>query len=289
MKKWFLSLIILFTTLTGSYAQYSGLYNYDKKYEDDPYDDLTFFSIGLNYLSDNVYHGRRDSVTLPYINPYIGYHLHCGIYGKATVSYAPTRKNGHFDLLTLELGYDRNFGTSVLAGVYSEKYFYYKRSPGIRAAIKESGSIYCQYKNDLVEPQVSFTINHGNAMDIVAGTTFDHDFHIKDNQLNIIPAITVNVGSQNYYNQYFIDRAFQKDHIVIPYQVVNNAGGIKALDLEFSAKTTYRTGGWFFTVIPLYSIPLSAAKITLPNRVVQEILKNTFSIELDVCYRQERK
>ena len=289
MKKGFLSLLITLICTATSFGQYSGLYYLDNKYEDDPFDELTYFSGGINYLTNNVYHGRRDSLVLPYINPDIGYHLHNGIYGKATISYAPTRKTGHFDLLTLELGYDRSFGTNVLAGIYAEKYFRYRYSPSIRAAITESGGIYCQYKNDLIEPQLSFVLNHSNTMDFVVGATFDHDFRLAQNTLNIIPALTVNVGTQNYYEQYFVNRVLHKENLILQNQVVENSGNIHALDLEFSAKTTYYTGAWFFTLIPTYAVPLTAAKVTLPNSVVHEKLTNTFFLELDVCHRKERK
>ena len=289
MKKWFLSLLITLALTPGSYGQTSGLYYLDEYYSDDPFDELTYFSAGLNTLTNNVYLGRKDSARLPYINPYIGYNLHNGMYGKATVSYAPTRINGHFDLLTVELGYDRTFGHNVLAGIYAEKYFYYSNSPSIRYAIKEGGGIYCLYKNDLIEPQFNFNLNHSTVMDFVIGAAFDHNFRLADNTFNIIPTIAINAGSQNYYNEYFTNRALKKDNIVITNQVVENAGSIKALDIEFSVKTTYRTKGWFFTFKPTYAIPLGAGKVILPGKTVTQKLTGTTFLELDICYRHERK
>ena len=80
--------------------------------DDDPYDSKSYFMFGFNYLSNNVYLGRKDTVTIPYYTPYISYHNKNGIYVKGLVSYT-TAKGGAIDLTTIEA----RDGTIVLATI----------------------------------------------------------------------------------------------------------------------------------------------------------------------------
>src|SRR5579883_1873354 len=88
----------------------------------------SYFSAGVNYVSNNVYLGRKDSVTIPYISPYVEYHNKTGIYGNLMASYLPVSINGRspdFDLLTLEGGYMHDFFDDHLSGIlYFDKYWY---------------------------------------------------------------------------------------------------------------------------------------------------------------------
>ena len=291
MKRWFLALLLICSAIPGLHAQGGGLYYQKHEYEEDPYDELTYLQTGVNYLSDNVYLGRKDSAKLPYISPYVGYHLHSGLYFKGTVSYNPAKKTGHFDLATIEAGYDRTFGTedNILAGGYINKNFYYKNSKGIKAAIKESGGIYCERKDGIIEPQISIDVNYGKRADYVAGLMLDHHFRLADSKLDVIPAFTFYAGSEYFYEQYIINRLKKFDKTLVIDRALDNPGSIKPLDVDLNCKVAYRTGGWLFTMIPTYAIPMGAATIHLPNRVIQEKLTNSFYLELDVCYRAERK
>ncbi len=274
--------------IASGYGQ-DGLYYKGKEYDEDPFDELTYFSSGINYLSNNVYLGRHDSAALPYISPFIGYQLHNGLYGKAIVSYAPTKKAGHFDLLTLELGYDRSFGKRILTGVSAERYFYYKNSPGVRASIKTNVSLYCTYKSEKVEPTVIFAVNRAKSNDYVMGLVLGHNFRFASSRLIAYPAVAFYAGSQHYYDDYLLAQLTKKNKAFTTREIVSNAGQNKPLVFEFSAKVTYRTESWLFTLLPTYAAPMSAATIKLPNKVVTEKLSSSFFLSLEACYRHERK
>ena len=289
MKKWLL-LLLSITSFACSYGQREGgLYHLNKEYNEDPFDDYSYSFFGANYLSNNVYLGRHDSATLPYYTPYVGYQMHNGFYGKASASYSPIKKFGRFDVFALELGYDRSFGKRILTGVSVEKYFYYKKSPGIKAAIKDNISLYCLYKNGKIEPQVMFAINQGKTNDYVVGLSIDHNIRLRDNTLNIYPTAAFYYGSQHYFDDYYLNKLNRRDNSNITREVVNGAGEYKPLNIEFNARTTFRTPAWLFTLIPTYSLPMSAATISLPNKVITERLKSSFYVSLDICYRHERK
>ncbi len=291
MLKRFLYLLAAFLLImVGSVsAQRESLNYFQREPEEDPYDELTFLSTGVNYLSNNVYLGRKDTAKLPYFTPFLGYQLFNGIYIKASFSYAPTHKTGHFDLLTLQAGYDRNFGKKITAGVSVDKYFYYKNSPGIRSALKQSEDIYLFFKNKVLEPQLELTLNQGKSDDFVLGASLDHNFRFRNNTLNLIPAMTLNLGSTNFYNDYFITRQKKKDRLFNQSIVVKEAGAVKPLDVELSAKTTLRKNEWLFTLTPVVTFPLSPATVIIANKQRKENLVTSYYLELDISYRHERK
>ncbi len=287
MKKWGISFLVIILTAFTGYAQ-SGLYDLDKDFEnEDPMDDVTHLDLGVNSVTNNVYLGRKDGSKVPYLTAYISYYNRRGFYFDAAESYAFTKKTGHFDLSTLSAGYDHSFGTNVLAGVHAQKYIYYKNSPAVRSAITENAGVYCQFRNDLIEPTLAFDINNGINQDIVIKATLDHRFQLADKKLNIYPAFSFFLGTLHFYDQYFINRTLKNDNIVIS-NAIETPGKIKPVDLEFSAKTVLYAGKWMFTIIPTYAIPLGAGKVTLPSGSYNEKLKNTFFIELDACFRRPR-
>ena len=49
----------------------------------------SYFSSGTNYQTDNVYLGRKDSATIPYLSPRLGYYYKSGLFAelKGNVEY----------------------------------------------------------------------------------------------------------------------------------------------------------------------------------------------------------
>ncbi len=254
--------------------------------DDDPYEKKNYFMVGFNYLSDNVYLGRKDSVPLPFYSPYIGYHWQSGIFTKATASYASDKGNNHFDLLTLEAGYEHNFTKNINGGVNLNRYFYNKNSHSIRSNAVGDASINGQFTNDYIEPTLTFDFNFNKkSTDYVTEIALDHSFSLKNGTINIIPTFTMFLGTQNYYDEYFVSRLTKADKRTKVKKVVADAQKFTPLDYEINTKITYRVKKWLFTVTPTYALPVSPAIITLPKRTVQEKLTNSFFLEIDICYR----
>ena len=277
----FVAIFVLFSQTT--FAQRVTGANTDDDDNDDPYETLSYFMSGLNYLSNNVYLGRKDTLVIPYISPYIGYHYKSGLYAKAMVSYDPGK--GRIDLLTLEAGYDHSFGDHFNGGLNLDKLYYNKNTTSIRANTNGSAGLYGQYANDWLEPQVDFNADFNKKTDYVLALHLDHNFKIAGNTLNIIPTVTMNAGTQHYLDEYFINRLTKRDKTLKLKKVLGDASKFKALDYEFSTKVTYRVNKWLFTLIPTYVIPVNASTIIFPKTTFQEKLSNTFFVELDVCHR----
>jgi len=288
MKIWILYFAVLLMFSECAFSQ-SNKTTKATEDEDDPFEHKSYFMYGLNYVSDNVYLGRKDSVTLPYISPYIGYHFSNGIYGKAIASDAPTK--GYIDLITLEAGWDHNLGDHFNLGVCGDKFYYNKNSTNIRSAAKGGLGATGQFTNDWIEPQLTWDFNFNKAStDYLLGLELDHDFDLKKHKFHIVPAVSLNYGTRHFYDDYFINRFLKKDKTLAAYNVVADANEFVPLDYEIKIKFTYRVTKWLFTLTPTYSIPTSPATITLPgknkNKTTEtEKLSNSFFVELDICHR----
>ena len=251
---------------------------------EDPYETKNYFMVGATYLSDNVYLGRKDSNVVSYISPYLGYHFKNGLYAKAIASWVPGRK--HLDEFTIEAGYEHSFGDHINAGVAVDKYFYNKNASSVRSSSSGGLSLYGQYSNDWVEPQLNIDLNaNKKSIDYVTGLGLDHNFSLLDNTLNITPTVVMNLGTQNYYDEYFNSKLGKADKTFKTRKVVSDANKFKPLDYEFSVKIAYRVAKWLFTLTPTYALPVNPATVVLPKRTVQEKLTNTFYLELDICHR----
>lgn len=251
----------------------------------DPYDELGYFMYGFNYLSNNVYLGRKDTSVIPYYSPYIGYHLKDGLYAKGMLSF--TSADGfHQDLATLEAGYDHSFNDHFNGGLNIDKFFYNKNSISIRANTTASGGINGQYTNNVIEPTASFDVNiNRRSTDYVAALALDHDFLLAQRKLHIIPTVLINAGTQHYLDEYYVNRINKKEKTKLT-KVLQNAQRFVPLDYELNVKTTYMTPKWLFTFIPTYAIPVSPATLMLPGgHIVTEKLSNSFYVELDICHR----
>jgi hypothetical protein len=252
---------------------------------DDPYEHKSYFMCGVNYLSDNVYLGRRDTAMISYLSPYLGYHDKSGIYTSAMASYGPFSKQSHVDLLTLEAGYDHSFGDHFNGGFNVDKFFYNKQTVSIRGNTKAGVGIFGQYTNDWIEPQANFDLNFGKKTDYVFGLALDHDFNIGKTGLELIPTVMANAATSHFYDEYLVTRQLKKNKNLKITKAIANAAKFKLMDVEFSTKINYRVSKWLFTCIPTYVLPLNPAAITLPQQTITEQLYNSFCLEVDIRHR----
>ena len=286
MNKWLASLLLM-CSIASSYGQ-EGLYYLDKEYNEDRFDELTYYYCGASGITNNAYQGRRDTTSLPFMSAFVGFQMSLGFYIKATASYAPVRF-GRFDLFTGEVGYDRTFGKHLLAGASYEKYYYNGNSLNVKAGYESNFTVYCLYKNELIEPQLTLIMNQGKASDNITQFSVDHNFRLRDNTLNIYPTLSFSYGSRNFYDQYYVRRLQKKDGRFTGSSVVKGAGNSAPLNIELSARTTFRTRDWLFTLIPAYAIPLTNEVIVMPGKTITEKIRTCFFISLEACYRHERK
>ncbi len=278
MKRLIYFIVTLFLLIPNAKAQ--------KVESGDEYEDKAHVMFGINYLSDNVYLGRKDTIPLPYVSPYLGYQFKSGIYLKAITSFA-SRPTTHLDLLTLTAGYMHVFDNGIIIGADADKYFYNKNTVSVRANILSCEEAFLMYSNNYIEPMFIAQINQikNNNADFVIGAAIDHNFSAAENKLQITPTLTLYTGTQHYYEQYKQDVVNKKGKTVVKKKLVDNSDQFSALDYEMSVPFEYTIHHWAMKLIPAYIIPLNPSTVTVNNIVKPEKISNTFLVELDICLR----
>ena len=252
----------------------------------------SYFLLGINYINDNVYLGRKDSTAINYYTPTVAYYHKSGFYAQFSMGYLLNSFESRVDLFTFEAGYE--FIKGNYDGAFSAtKFFYNSQSTNVNAEIKSSLSYSNGYDFGFIRPSLEGTLNLGSKADIAVGFGTEHSFDAFDEALEIIPKILVNAGTQNFYNDYYrkrrytIKRKGQKPTPGVAAIVgeVVDPNKFKVLDYEASMELNYTVGKWTFNFLPTYAIPVNPSTIniaaTLQNgtvikRTKTEELSNTF-------------
>src|ERR1700693_5557676 len=114
--------LLLFATFLVAVLLFSNQLTFAQK--DSATKKKSYFKAGLDYLSNAVYSGRKDSAVVSYIKPSIGYANKSGFSLGAEMSVlANSPAAGRVDEVALEAGYNYDKG-NFDAGAHASKYFY---------------------------------------------------------------------------------------------------------------------------------------------------------------------
>jgi len=261
----------------------------------------SYLSIGLSYLNDNVYLGRKDSAKIPYITPDIAYYFKSGFYIEGSLSYVNSSSQNRIDAVTFSGGY------AFTAGNYSgdataSKFFYSSQSTSVKSEVKSSLAYYNSYNFGFITPTVTATLNFGTKTDIAGQFGLEHSFSALKDKLVITPTLAANASTQNYYSNYYKKRKYtikRKGKAPVPgianvSGIVENASTFKLLDYEISLPLEYETGKFTFSFTPVYAIPVhpSVVQITTvkengnsTTRTATEKIANTFFGTIGLVYK----
>jgi hypothetical protein len=229
---------------------------------------ISYWQASVNYLSDNVYMGRRDSVKIPYITTLLGYYDKSGFFASASLSYLPSSANSRIDLVTLEGGY--SFILNNLDGQLSvSKYFFNRQSTNIRSEIKAGVAGEAAYDLGIIKPTIQTMLSFGIATDFALGLGFEHSFYALEDDLDITPGFVVNGSTQNYYEAYYNLRRYngkrkRKTTGISYYDIsadVSGASKFQLLDYELSVPINYTIHKFTLNFSPTLTIPLNPAHI----------------------------
>jgi hypothetical protein len=241
------------------------------------------FKIGVNYLSNNVFMGRADTIRTPTILPEMKYIFKNGIYLAATANYIPNRVTNKLDGGSAVFGYDFDITDDFTGGASFTKLFYTANSTQIGSAINSTVNANLSYNiADVITPIVSVDYNFLKQdfdHDIFVNAGISHDFAIDgifgDKDLLIIsPSANLNSGTQNFYDAYFILKKYKltkkalaleqaAESLIIKRE--DQLSKFKLLDYELSAPVEYKTGVLILSFTPTYAI----AENKLPSRVTK--------------------
>src|SRR5258708_5447517 len=158
----------------------------------------SYWKTGINFLSDNVYLGRKDSATSPYISPSLGYYHKSGFYFNSSFSYIPVSGETRIDLVTLEGGYSYT-KKKFSAEISVSKEFYSDQSYNVNSEVKGRMDSYLSYDLSFIETSLQTGVNFASDPDFGIGLGLAHSFSAAKDKLEIAPAFVANLATQNYY------------------------------------------------------------------------------------------
>ena len=241
------------------------------------------FKLGVNYLSNNVFMGRADTVTTAIVLPELKYTFKNGIFVSAGANYIPNRVNNKLDGGSLAGGYDFDITDNFAGGISFTKLFYNSTSTEIGSSISSVISANLNYDiASIITPTLSVDYNiikQGFGNDVFINAGLSHDFAVegifgKKDLFIISPTVTMNAGTQNFYDAYFV---LKKYKLTAKAQALATAAQkliakrkeqlsqFEMLNYEFSAPVEYKIGVLIFSFIPTYAV----AENKLPPRITK--------------------
>jgi len=266
-------------------------------------------SIGLKYLSNNVYLGRIDSANIMYLVPSIGYYHKSGLHVSASVSYQLDAGLNKIDAIALEGGYDFKIGEKFSGGLSVEKYFFDMNSISFNSVNDFGVGTNAAYDFNIVTLNASAGLAFNDKTDIITEIGLTKSFEF--DKFAIEPTLKLFAGTQNYYNAYLVagkshltgnkghgkksaakgnSSAMSKATTITTastaasYSVVE-ASQFKIVDYELSIPVSYTLHNLKFDMAATYAIPVNAATIlSSTGALTKEALSNHFILQLGVTY-----
>lgn len=293
MKKvMFGSLALLCLTSYGGLAQ-------DRRKADSlehkSYYNESFFRAGLQYNSDWVYTGRKDSLAAPYITPSIGYYDRSGFFIKGFLSYLTASSQQRVDVYGATAGYvwikkDLYIGGSGTAWLFNDSSYAVQSSAG--------GNInaYVGYDFGIVDLSLDATTLFSQSTDFLLGLELSRFFYAANDRLKISPTAYATWGTQYYYSEYYSTR---RTGTGAGHGAGQGGGGgttqttvtvgetskFQLLAYEFSLPVSYTVKAFRFSFTPSYVIPQNPSTITIDQTTYPEVLENTFYWSAGLSYK----
>ena len=264
----------------------------------------SYLSADINYISDAVFMGRKDSITAPYLYPSMTYHHKSGFYGTGSFSYLTKSDQNRIDLFLITAGFD--FTAKKLTGDFSvTKYFFNEDSYNVISEVEADVTANLTYDFDLLNLSVAAStyINNNSSSDFFLSTELSHDFITSDQKFQISPAIGAYLGSQNFYEEYYINNRIGSDRgsgngngagsgstvETITTISIQESEKFNLMAIEFSLPMWYTTDSFTISFSPALVVPQSKATIIVDEALVEEDLKETFYWMVGLSYKFGKK
>lgn len=261
----------------------------------------SYFTAGINYISDAVYMGRKDSIAAPYLYPSIMYHHKSGFYGTGSFSFLTKSDQSRIDLYLFTVGFD--FTSKNLSGdISATKYFFSEDSYNVISEVEADISASLTYDFDFMNVLITAStyINNNNSSDFFLSSELSHDFISNNQKFQISPTAGVYLGSQNFYEEYYINNRIGSDRgsgngngsgsgsgstiETITTISIQESEKFDVMAFEFSLPMWYAAESFTFSMLPALVIPQSKGNIIVDEVLVEEDLKETFYWMVGLSY-----
>mgnify|MGYP000494981440 CR=1 FL=1 len=265
----------------------------------------SYVSIDFNFISDAVFMGRKDSIAAPYLYPSITYHHNSGLYGKGSFSYLTKSNESRIDLFLTTIGID--FTNKKFSGDFSAtKYFFNSDSYNIISEVEADITGILRYDFDVfnVSVMASNYFSKNSQSDFFLSSEISHDFITSNNKFQISPTIGVHFGSQNFYQEYVINKQIKQTGTgtgsgngmgtgtgtvdtttTVTEIVIEESEKFKAMAIELSLPIWYIDNSFTISFLPVLAIPQSETNIIVNDTFQKENLKETFYLMIGIGYR----
>ncbi|WP_323789566.1 hypothetical protein [Psychroserpens sp.] len=279
-------------------AQDDILKNENTKEENTKDLDSSHISLSLNYISDAVYMGRKDSISAPYLYPALTYHHKSGFYANGSLSYLVKSKEGRVDLFLLTAGFD--FAIKKIEGDISfTKYFFNEDSYNVISEVETDLSALMRYDFNIINVSMAANtyFNSDRSSDFFLSLEINRDIITKNKKFQFSPTVGVNFGSQNFYEQYYINNRFGNGRGQSSGQGQGNSSTSQStsvdlreskkfnlMAIEFSLPIWYVHKSFNVVIMPTYVIPQNEGILSVDDVLVEENLDNTFYFITGITY-----
>ena len=260
----------------------------------------SYLSADINYISDAVFMGRKDSITAPYLYPSMTYHHKSGFYGTGSFSYLTKSDQSRIDLFLITAGFD--FTANKLMGDFSlTKYFFNDESYNVISEVEADLTASLTYDFDIVNLMVAAStyFNKNSSSDFFLSSEVSHDFITSDQKFQISPTVGAYLGSQNFYEEYYINNRIGSDRgsgngqgsgsgsttETITTISIQESEKFNLMAVEFSLPMWYTEKSFTISFLPALVVPQSKANIIVDEVLVQEDLKETFYWMVGLSYQ----
>lgn len=251
-------------------------------------------SVELNFISDAIFMGRKDSVTAPYVYPSLMYHHKSGFYAAGSFSYLTKPDDNRIDLFLLSSGFD--FQIKKLKGDLSvTKYFFNDESSNVISDVTADITAGLIYDLNVINMEMSASsyFNKNSSSDFFLTLGMSHDFLISGNKFQVSPGLEVNLGSQNFYQEYYkkiVKGSGSGNMSGTPMNTeteitVQEYEEFKVLSIEFAIPVWYNYKAASFVFMPVFVAPQSEADLLNGEILVKEKLEETFYWMIGMSYK----
>lgn len=292
MKTLILSCTIVLFLIPGmQYGQ-----DYSRSSQDLQEDGFSYVLTDLNYITDAVFMGRRDSISAPYVYPSIGYYDKSGFFVNASSSYLTRSDENRVDLFLLSTGFVFD-DDSWSGGISGSLYFFNDASYNVKSETVGDLTGNLNYDLGPLETGLSLStyFNDGGSADIFAGWHLSKEIISTDNTWLIIPQFSVYAGTQQFYEAYYQTSRLGNrkgqgmgsgGSVPMGEQAleIRESEELKLLNLEIGLPIHYYHKQFIFSVNPMLAFPQSPATIEFEDTTLSEELDAVFYGYVGISY-----
>lgn len=268
--------------------------------------EVSHFFIGTNYISDAVFMGRKDADPAPYLFTTVGYQDKSGFYGNGSFSYLLKSDEQTIDLYLLTAGYNY-YENNLYGDISFTAYFFNDDSYNVISKVVSDISAQFQYEfsfaNLGLAASVYFIEDSGS--DLIFAPEISKDFVSDNSDFQFSPSLSVNFGSQNFYQEYYSYSYIRKQKQgsgsgsgngsgsgatggtteTITEVVIEESDKFGIMAYELSLPMWYSFDSFTISLNPMLIFPVNESNIVIDDTIKKESLDTSFVMMLGLKYK----